>query len=410
MVKSTTKLNRRKLVARTVMFLIIALTLIASANQSRLNRLYRAITLFEPAVIEENFRSIEQLFDARIVQKSAIVSQFEYDLKDLPDSYTYQGETKKISDFIERTQTSGLIIVRNDTILYEEYFRGNSDSTRTISWSVSKSIVSALLGIAVAEGSIEDLNQQVTDYLPSLKGSGYDGVKIIDVLQMSSGVRFNEDYSDFFSDINRMSRVFALNSPLEKFVASLESEREPGTYNKYVSMDTQVLGMVIIEATGKTLSEYMEDKLWQPAGMESDASWLIDSAGVEAAFGGLNAVLRDYARFGCLYLNMGYWNGKQILPPAWVADSVTPNAPHLMPGNNPDSEWVLGYGYQWWIPENPDGDYLAIGIYGQAIYIYPRYNIVIAKTSAYSGYDDDGEEMELESIEFFRAIAREIPE
>jgi CubicO group peptidase (beta-lactamase class C family) len=171
-------------------------------------------------------------------------------------------------------------------------------------------------------------------------------------------------------------------------------------------MDTQVLGMILRNSTKKSLSQYAEEKLWKPLGMESDALFLIDSDGMEASFCGLNVVLRDYARFGRLYLKNGNWNGTQVVPAAWVKASVTPDAPHLMPGKRANSSWVLGYGYQWWIPENPDGDFLAIGIYGQAVYIYPKYNIVIAKTSAYPEYNKDGDDMEIESIEMFRAIAK----
>ena len=139
-------------------------------------------------------------------------------------------------------------------------------------------------------------------------------------------------------------------------------------------------------------------------GMESDAYWLIDRTGMELAFGGLNAVLRDYARLGQLYLNEGRWAGEQVVPRAWVLASVMPDAPHLQPGN-PNSSWVLGYGYQWWIPQQPDGDYLAIGIYNQFIYVDPKRKIVIAKSSAYPGYNMDGPDKELETIAVFRTIA-----
>jgi CubicO group peptidase (beta-lactamase class C family) len=142
--------------------------------------------------------------------------------------------------------------------------------------------------------------------------------------------------------------------------------------------------------------------------MEYDAIWIIDSDGMEAAFGGLCAALRDYARFGRLYLHQGNWNGAQIVPAQWVKDSVTPDAPHLMPGKRKNSDSIMGYGYQWWIPENSDGDFMAIGIYGQAIYVSPKDNIVIARSAAYADYDNDGEQMEIESAEFFRAIARNI--
>ena len=408
MAQTKEKIRKGKIVARVILILLAVLVLAGLLNYGRLVRLYTAITLFEPAVIEDNFRSMAELFDSRVVEAGSEVSQFEYELTDLPEYYVFNGEDKKVSDFIEHSCTTGLIVVRGDTVLYEEYFRGNTETSKVISWSVSKSIVSALFGIAIAEGDIKSIEQTVTEYLPNLKGSGYDGVRIKDVLQMSSGVRFNEDYADFNSDINRMGRVFALNSPLEKFVASLEPEREPGTYNQYVSMDTQVIGMIIMEATGKTLSEYTEEKLWKPAGMESDAFWVIDGAGVEGAFGFFNAVLRDYARFGALYLNMGRWNNRQIVPADWITVSITPDAPHLMPGDNPYSDWTVGYGYQWWIPEGDEGDYLAIGIYGQAVYINPQHNIAIARTAAYVDYDLDGDNMELESIEFFRAIAKNI--
>ena len=298
-----------------------------------------------------------------------------------------------------------MIVIHDDAIVYEEYFLGHAESYRHISWSVAKSFVSALVGIAVDEGYIESIEDPATKYVPFLIGSGYDGVRIKDILQMSSGIRFNEDYADFFSDINRMCRVTVLDMSLKDFIYTLENEREPGTYNHYVSMDTQVLGMVLMEATGKDLTELLEENIWKPVGMEADAYWLVDGDGAELAFGGLNAVLRDYARFGLLYLHGGKRGDDQIVPADWVIASVTPDAPHLMPGENPASDWVMGYGYQWWIPYNPEGDFMAIGIYNQFIYVNPELGVVIAKNSAYADYDTDGEEKELESVVVFRAIA-----
>ncbi|HRZ25494.1 MAG TPA: serine hydrolase [Spirochaetota bacterium] len=387
---------------------LLILTVAGILNFNRTQRLYRVVTLFDHDVIVENFRTMGERFEARTVHHGEAVSPLKSATVDLPDTYIHRGEKKSVAEFIDRTWTTGFIVLRGGTILFERYYRGNTAASRTISWSAVKSLVSALMGIAVAEGYIKDIRQPVTDYVPSLGVSGYNGVPIKDVLQMSSGVRFDETYADFNSDINRMGRYFALNMPFEEFILSLESERKPGVYNHYVSMDTQVLGMVIRSATGKSLSAYAEEKLWKPLGMESDAFWLIDSDGAEAAFCGLNAVLRDYARFGRLYLNRGNWDGRQIVPAEWVRASVTPDAPHLAPGRRDSSSWVLGYGYQWWIPENPDGDFLAIGIYGQAIYVYPKYGIVIAKSSAYPDYNTDGEDMEIESIEMFRSIARNI--
>lgn len=400
------KKSKGKLILKILGVILLVIIIAGALNYDYLTKVYKGLTLFEPGVIEDNFRNMDKLVRPVSVRKGSNISRLDYDLKELPETYTYKGETKKISDFIDETKTTGMIVINDSTVLYEEYFRGNSESIPVISWSISKSVVSALFGIAVAEGSIKDINETVTDYLPELAKSGYNGVRIKDVLQMSSGIGFNEDYADIFSDINRMGYAFGLGISLERFINTLDNAIEPGTYNNYVSMDTQVLGMIIRKATGKTLAEYTEEKLWKPAGMEADAYWLVDSNDVEAAFGGLNAVLRDIARFGCIYLHNGYWNGKQIVPEDWVEASITPDAPHLMPDS--EADWTFGYGYQWWIPDNNDGDFMGIGVYGQALYVYPRYNIVIAKTSAYTDYDLDGEYMEMESVEFFRAIARNI--
>ncbi len=353
-----------------------------------------------------NFRSMEAMFDAVPIRRGRVVHRFERELTDLPLTYEYKGEIRSLAEFLDETWTTGLVVLRDGKIVFEKYDRGNTETSKTISWSLAKSFVSALVGIAVNEGWIASIEQPVTDYVPLLRDTGYDGVSIKDALQMSSGVRFDEDYADFFSDINRMGRAIALNTSLDEFVSSLKRERTPGTYNQYVSMDTQVLGMVLRETTGQTVSSYLETKIWQKIGMEADASWLVDGRGMELAFGGLNCVLRDYARLGMLFMNKGVWNGEQIIPAEWVQASVTPGAPHLQPGDNPASDSVLGYGYQWWIPQ--DGDFLAIGIYNQFIYVHPRHRVVIAKSSAYPRYNEDGDEKELESIAVFRTIAEHV--
>ena len=205
-----------------------------------------------------------------------------------------------------------------------------------------------------------------------------------------------------------MGRAMAFDSSIDEFVTSLQPERPPGTLLHYVSMDTQVLGMVLREATGETIRAYTESRLWQKLGMEADGYWLVDGQGMELVFGGLNAVLRDYARFGQLYLQEGTWDGEEIVPRNWIRASVRPDAPHLMPGTDlADSDF--GYGYQWWIPPAPEGDYMAIGIYNQYIYVHPGHRVVIAKSSAYPDFNYDGSEKTLQSIAAFRAIAGAVP-
>lgn len=394
----------------SIVFLIILSGVLLGGGiyHKELYRLYHAVTLFESGNIVHNFQRMGDIFMKREIKSGSAPSRFEYDKKPMPPSFVYKGETISTRTFLEETWTTGFMVIKDDKVLFEDYYLGLTPSTRAISWSMGKSIVSAMVGIALEEGHIKDLATPVSDYVPSLRGSGYDGVSLKDVLQMSSGIRFNEDYGDFNSDINRLGRTFALGSPMDDFVTSLTSEREPGIYNQYVSMDTQVLGMVLRETTGRNLSSYLEEKIWKKAGMESDAYWLIDSAGMEIAFCGLNIVLRDYARFGQLFLNNGVYGERQVVPKPWVKDSVTPDGPHLEPGKNQMSDWVMGYGYQWWIPENSIGDYLAIGVYNQYIYIHPPSRTVVVKLSAYPDYNTDGEAKTFRTVELFRTIAKQM--
>jgi len=340
--------------------------------------------------ITENFRMAGGSFPHTTI-KTAEPWSFKHASEEVepPLVYQYDGQVHLLDELLKRTGTTGLLVVKDDTILYEKYYQGESETDRHSMFSVTKSFVSALLGIAINDGLIESIEDPITKYVPELIGSGYDGTKIRDILTMSSGVRFTEDYSDLWSDVNRMSMAIANKGSLDEFASSLKREREPGTYNNYVSVDTHVLGMMLVKVTGKSLSTLLEEQIWKPMGMEHEAIWMIDGEGMEVAMGGLQVSLRDMARLGRLYLNGGNWNGKQIVPAQWVKDSITPSAPHLMPGyNNPGSATPFGYGFQWWVPSSPHGDFMAFGIYHQTIYVDPTTGIVIVKTSAHKGFTD----------------------
>jgi len=386
--------------------------LLGGLYAKNITRLYTAITLYDADKIAANFLSMYQHFNATQIPASSEPFQFPVALKALPDTFVVEGETLKLGDFIEQSQTSGLMVIKQGKVVYEYYALGSGPQTQHISFSVAKSFVSALFGIAIDEGYIQSIEQSVTDYVPELIGSGYEGVRIKDVLQMSSGVKFNEDYGDFYSDINRFSRAIAFSTSLDDFTASLTREREPGTYHHYVSIDTQVLGMILTRATGKPLSQYLSEKIWQTMGMQDDAYWLKDDNGMELALGGLNVTLRDYAKFGRLFLHQGTWLNQQgepiqIVPATWVHDSVTPDALHLQPGeNNPNSSSSYGYGYQWWIPLGADDEFMAQGIYNQYIYIDPDQALVIVKTSANPRYTDKSLNWPAKHLAMFRAISR----
>lgn len=389
-------------------FGVVAAVLVlgAALAANPVSRLVHVLNLFHSDEIVENFRTMDTALTSKTVHHGEAWN-FQRAPRPLPATFVWQGKEQRVDDYLAVKGATGLLVLKDDTILYEQYFRGNTEASRTIAWSVSKSFLSALFGIAVGEGKIKSIEEKVSDYVPGLAASGYGNVRIKDVLQMSSGIAFNEDYGDFNSDINIMGREFALNRPLADFIAGLKNGRTPGTYNHYVSMDTQVLGMILVAATGESLTSYTERKLWKPLGMESDAAWLIDSTGMEAAFGGFNVVLRDYARFGRLYLHGGNWNGVQIVPADWVKASVTPDAPHLMPGPRDSSDELFGYGYQWWIPEDAQGDFLAIGVYGQNIYISPRTGMVVVRTSAYANYNHDPT-FSQESVALFKTLVNEM--
>lgn len=387
--------------------LILLVLVVAIYNRKKITQLYTVLHIFDEDQIVDNFMSMEDLFDTRTIEKSNTPTQLVKDISYTPiSSFGYEDSTIQVPAFLDNTKTMGLLVMRSDTIIYEEYFNGMTESTTHISWSVAKSVVATLLGIAYHDGLIKNLSDPITSYLPQLATSGYNEVKIKDILNMSSGVGFNEDYRDFNSDINRFGRAFALGTSYESFALSLKNERKPGTYNHYVSIDTQVLGMLLEKVTGKRLSVYLKEKLWDPMGMEHDAQWIIDETGMELALGGLNISLRDYAKLGLLYLQKGRWKDQQLVPAEWVERATSPDAPHLMPGrDNQNSSNRYGYGFQWWIPEKPMGDFFAAGIYNQYIYVYPEKDFIVVKLSANHHFRIPGDESKYQHIDFFQAMA-----
>jgi len=359
------------------------------------------VNFYDPEKITENFRTPSTFPHTVVKTGEPWLFKRAEGQAELPPVYQYGGKTKLLSKLLEHTGTTGLLVVKDDTILFEQYYQGETESDRHAMFSVTKSFVSALLGIAIEDGLIESIEDPITKYVPELVGTGYDGAKISDILTMSSGVRFTEDYGDMWSDVNRMSMTIAGNGSLDDFATSLSREREPGTYNNYVSVDTHVLGMMLVRVTGKTLTELLQEQIWKPLGMEYEANWMTDGEGMEVAMGGMQVSLRDMARLGRLYLNKGKWNGKQIVPESWVADSITPSAPRLMPGHdNPGSATPFGYGFQWWTPSVPHGDFMAFGIYHQTIYVDPTSGIIIAKTSAHKGFTDPANKTDKEESIF----------
>jgi len=379
-------------------------------------------SLFTGAEQYENFNRMKSIFPHQTIHAGDQPFVFPIGERiELPNSYSYEGESKSAPSLLKETRTAALLVIQDGEVLHEDYWLTGGPSVNWMSMSVAKSFVSALIGIAIDDGLIEGVATPITRYVPELKGSAYDGVRIKDVLQMSSGARWNEDYSDPESDIMRYGQVWAGvgGGSFDAFTKTLTREREPGTYNYYNSTDTQALGMLLSRATGMTVSAYAEQELWLPLGMQHDGYWIADSKGVEMAAGGLQVTALDYAKLGQLFLQKGRWQGKQLIPEQWVADSLIADAPHVQAAAHPD--YPMGYGYQWWLPvrenssaaENADEDaeFAAIGVYNQFIYVDPARELVIVKLSAnptYGQTNDESSYREFETLAYFRAIGRQL--
>lgn len=384
-------------------FIVIAAFVIVAINFKNLVRLYKVNTLFDADKIVHSFSNMKELLFFVDLPKSGTAHEWPVDLQNLPEKFDYHGEDLNINDVLLDTSTTALIVVKDGTIVYEDYFQGTGKDDLRISWSMCKSFVSALFGVALANGDIKSLDDQVTDYVPSLKDTAYEGTTLRNVLHMASGVEFNEDYLDRNSDINRMGRALALGTSLDDFAASLKTRAfEPGSGRQYVSIDTHVISMVVRSATGQTFQQYFLDNLWSKLGSSSDAFILTDKEENAFALGGLNMTTRDYALFGELFRHQGRRGDVQIIPADWVYESTQNSAPADINGQ------PLGYGYQWWLPENADGEFIAGGVYGQNIYINPKAGIVIAKNAAHLEFMDT-DKVPLghrdRNFEMFRGIA-----
>ncbi|MGQ3488333.1 serine hydrolase domain-containing protein [Roseovarius pacificus] len=354
---------------RLVLMALLAAVVVGMWKREEITRLWAVNTLFDEGKIVGNFSNMERAF------LTVPVSRGDGPVSDLP-----QGEPmtlpEGVTDWIAARDLTSLLVLDEGKIVHESYHKGTGAEDRRISWSMAKSYLSALFGILLDEGAIGSIDAPVTEYAPQLAGSAYEGATIRNVLQMTSGVEFDEDYLNYESDINRMGRVLALGGTMDGFAAGLTARAaQPGERWKYVSIDTHVIGMVVRGATGRSIPDLMAEKVITPLGLEAAPYYVSDGEGVAFVLGGLNMRTRDYARFGLMFEQMGAYQGRQVVPADWVAASTRASAP-TEPGE-------MGYGYQWWMPvDAPEGVFMARGIYGQYIYIDQTRNVVIVVTAA----------------------------
>lgn len=382
-----------KWIGRITLLLALAAVVIGLLKREELTRLLAVNSLFSDEKIVGNFSDMEGAFLTVPVPRG-----------DGPVSALPEGPAAvlppNVDDWIDEHAVTALVVLKDGAIVHESYHRGTDPMDRRISWSVAKSYLSALIGQLLDEGVIASIDDPVTRYAPALEGGAYDGATVRNVLNMASGVVFDEDYLDPQSDINRMGRVLALGGEMDGFAADLQQTfAEPGAQWQYVSIDTHVLSMVVRGATQRSIPDLLSERIVQPMGLEAEPYYLTDGVGTAFVLGGLNLITRDYARFGQMYLQNGYWNERQIVPRDWVAASTTPSAP--------TAHGRIGYGYQWWIPVGAtEGEFMARGVYGQYVYINQPRGVVIATNAAHRGFREDG--ASARNIAIFRAIANEI--
>jgi CubicO group peptidase (beta-lactamase class C family) len=350
------------------------------------------------------FHSIDQIFATRRVDAAKSSWVLPHAEAKLDFTYEFGGSTHAAADALDRTYTNALIIVKHGKIVTEIYRNETDETTHFISFSMAKSITSILIGLAVADGHIHSIDDEITRYVPELKDSAYDGVTIRQALQMRSGANYDEQYVPSHPDL--LSAAFEESMvenrmPFVGFTRAMTRRYPPGTHFNYSTFETCVLGWVLERATKQRLAPYMTERLWKPAGMESYGFWMLDAegdAGREFAGGGFNAVARDYARLGLMMLENGKAGGRQVVPQAWVKESTVPGAREAVDPAEPQ----FGYHFLWW-PLVDSRAYMARGLQGQTIYIDPGTDTVIVKLSYFPLGNHDAF---AESMAFLQAASR----
>jgi CubicO group peptidase (beta-lactamase class C family) len=324
-----------------------------------------------PLEVEVNtFRHIDRVFPSAVVKHGGRVFPLPQATRQLRDvTFLSRGRQLHLADYIRLNRVAAVLVLKDGQIALEQYEFSNTPQTRWVSFSVVKSITSTLAAAAVQDRLIGGLNDPVTKYLPQLRDSGYDGASIRNVLQMASGVRWNETYTDPSSDRRKMLDLQTQQLPgaLLHFVATLPRAARPGTEWNYNTGETYVLGALVRAAVKRPLSQYLSEKIWSSFAMEQDATWWTESpGGVEFGGSGFAATLRDYGRFGQFVLQGGVAGSKQVVPGGWFPNAGQPKRV---------GDQLVPYGYMWW--SEPQGAFRAFGIFGQSIYVNPKENVVI---------------------------------
>jgi CubicO group peptidase (beta-lactamase class C family) len=328
------------------------------------------------------YSHFDEIYPTHRIKRAAVPWIFRRSRADI--HYYFEGNRSSIEDYLSRNPVTGLLIAKDDQILVEHYQYGRTDRDRLISQSMAKSITAMLIGIAIGEGAIKSVDDMAESYVPGFKDTEYGKTPIRDLLHMSSGVEFGET-NDGQRDLNHLwiDMVLGLGPTKGTINSIVQFNRRiapPGTKYFYASTEADVLGLVLHHAVNQSLSDYLQEKLWQPIGAEADATWVVDAEGFEVAHGFFNAVLRDYARLGRLLAHDGIWEGRQIIPAQYIIDATTtrPSENYLAPGK---AMPTFGYGYFLWLLLGARRQFALVGANGQRICVDPTSKLILVQTA-----------------------------
>jgi len=359
--------------------------------------------MFDPPIMTLANRTIELMFDTVRVEPGPGTWKLPRKPTTLDFTYEFDGKAHQASEALENTYTDALLILKNGVIVYENYLNRSDERAHFMSYSMAKSLNSVMLGFAIQDGYVKSVAEPITNYVPELKGTAYDGATLRDVLQMRSGTAWDDN---FFQpgpakDINEL----AFMRGEARFVSAASWPKRahaPGEVFNYNTVDAALIGLVVERAAKRPISRYMAERLWKPAGMESYAFYILDGPpgeGREFTGGGFNAVLRDYGRIGLMMAQHGVANGRQLLAPAWVKESTTP--PSTPSGR---SEEGLGYAYLWWTFDDSRA-YTALGGEGQFVFVDADTQTVIVKLS-HAPVGAEGRRVSAETYAFLKAASK----
>jgi CubicO group peptidase (beta-lactamase class C family) len=352
-----------------------------------------AVLTWTPEQQAWGYRNMEKIAPVRVIKRGATVHAFRTAPKQIDPTFTASGKTYTTKSYMNDLRVSGVLVIKDGAIVLERYGLGRSPKDRWTSFSVAKSVTSTLIGAAVKDGKIKSLDDPVTRYIPEMKGSAYDDVTVRQLITMTSGVKWNESYTDPNSDVAKvgLSMVEPGINPVVSYMRRLPREAAPGTKFVYKTGETDLAGILLSNAVGEPLAQYLSDKIWRPYGMEQDGIWVEDVAGHERGGCCISMTLRDYGRIGQFMLDHGKAGGVQVVPAGWTEDAT---AQHVT---------APPYGYFWWLIP---GGYEAEGIFGQTLSVFPEEHLVIVINSAWpAAWSEDLNAVRMKYLAALRAAS-----